>query len=299
MPGTSGAGTAAIIVRHAQGETVLTAPPRRVVVFDPVTLDTLDALGVEEAGVAVVGVPGANLPDVLGKYRDARTPKVGTLFEPDYEAVAAAAPDLIIVGGRSAAKTAALARIAPTIDLTIDPARFIAGARANVELLGRIFGRPQQAAALEARLDGALERVRTQAPQVGRVLLVMVNGGKLSAYGAGSRFGWIYSDLGLTPVSAGKAGDTHGDVVSFEFILKADPDYLLVLDRDAAVSHSGDAARRALDNDIIAATAAAKAGHIVYLDAPRWYIAAGGGRALPHMVEDLSAAFGPAPGAAR
>lgn len=285
-PWTGPAAAEPVTIAHARGETVLAQRPARVVVFDPAALDTLDALGVE-----VVGVPDAVLPGALKAYGDEHHVKVGTLFEPDYEAVAALAPDLIIVGGRSAPKYGELAALAPTIDLTIDPKAFIAGARANVELLGRIFGRQKEAVALDRRIEAARARVKQVAPQAGRVLMVMVNGGKLSAYGAGSRFGWLYGDLGLTPVATGKAGDTHGDVISFEYILKTNPDWLLVLDRDVAIGRASGAAQAVLDNDIIAATTAAKADHIVYLDAPRWYLTGGGGLALAETLESLASAL--------
>jgi iron complex transport system substrate-binding protein len=57
--------------------------PEAVVTFDIATLDTLDAIG---AGDAVVGIPDIALPDYLSDYAD--LPKVGSLFEPDFEAVA-------------------------------------------------------------------------------------------------------------------------------------------------------------------------------------------------------------------
>ncbi len=285
------AGRAApVTVSHARGELVLPQMPKRVVVFDVASLDTLDALGVD-----VAGVPGTNMPAFLAKYQDARYAKVGTLFEPDYEAVAALEPDLIIIGGRSAPKYDALAKIAPTIDLTIDPKSFLASAEAHVDTLGRIFGKEDEAKALDARLEAAKARVRAVAPDLGPVLMVMVNGGKLSSYGAGSRYGWIFDELGLKPVAEGKAVDTHGDVISFEYILKTNPQWVLVLDRDVAIGRAAAAAQKVLDNDIVAATRAAKAGHIVYLDAPRWYITNGGGRAMAITIEDLATAFEAAP----
>lgn len=273
-------------VEHAKGRTTLADRPRTVLVFDIAALDTLDALN-----VPVAGVPGSNLPDYLGKYRDDRYVKIGTLFEPDYEAVAASAPDLIIVGPRSSAKYADLSQIAPTIDLSIDPMRFIAGTRLSVELLGRVFDRQEEAAALVARIDGAMAHARKSVPGDETVLMVMVNGGKLTAFGPGSRFGWIYRDLGLKPAGQGTTTAAHGEVISFEYILKTNPDWLLVLDRDAAVGHGGQAARAALDNELISATSAAQKGQIVYVDPVRWYISAGGGAALAVVAEELATAF--------
>lgn len=285
---------AEMVVKHAKGETVITERPRTVLVFDVAALDTLDALGVE-----VAGVPGANLPDYLGKYRGERYAKIGTLFEPDYEAVAAARPDLIIIGPRSSAKYADLARIAPTLDLSIDPMNFIAGTKANVALLGSIFERKAEAGMLLGRIDQALADAKAAAPADERVLMVMVNGGKLTAFGPGSRFGWIYKDLGLKPAGAATASAAHGEVISFEYILKTDPDWLLVLDRDAAVGHSGAAARAALDNELVGASKAAKKGQIAYLDPVRWYISAGGGAALVVMAEELAGTFKAARAAGR
>lgn len=275
-----------IVVEHARGKTTVHAPPQRTVLFDIGALDTLHALG-----ASVVGVPGSNLPDYLATYRDRRYAKVGTLFEPDYEAVNAAEPDLIIVGPRSAAKYADLSRLAPTVDLTVPADRFVSGTRAQVELLGRLYGKEAEAAALTARLDAAIGRVKAVASKSGTVLLVMVNGGKLTAFGAGSRFGWLYDELGLKPVARSAAASAHGEVLSFEYILKTDPDWLLVLDRDAATGHAGMAARAVMDNEIIAATRAARSGRIVYLDPVRWYIVGNGGDALPTMVETLASAL--------
>jgi len=261
-------------------------PPQRAVVFDPASLDTLDALGVD-----VAGVPGSHLPPYLARYGDARHIKVGTLFEPDYEAVAALAPDVILIGPRMAAKRRDLAALAPTLDLSIDDRHFLAGAQQNIDRLGRLFDKAEAAAALKARLAAATDRVKALAPEAGTVLIVMVNGGKLTAYGPGSRFGWIHDDLGIRPAVPGVEATTHGEVISFELILKTDPDWLFVLDRDAAVGHAGTAARKVMDNDIIAATRAAKAGRILYLDPQRWYITSGGGAALSTIAETLVDAF--------
>lgn len=277
---------AEIVIEQPRGTLRLHRRPEKVLVFDIAALDTLDALGID-----VAGVPGSNLPDYLGRYRDKRYAKIGTLFEPDYEAVAAASPDLIIIGPRSAPKYADLSRIAPTLDLSVDARSFVAGTKANVALLGRIFDREAQAQALIARIDAAIARVRADAAGAGRVLMVMVNGGKLTAFGAGSRFGWIYDELGLAPAVTGATASAHGEVISFEYILKTDPDWLLVLDRDAAVGQAGQAARAVLDNDLIAASRAARAGRILYVDPVRWYISAGGGAALPQILETLAAAF--------
>ena len=116
------AAIAEIVVKHTKGETTLPSTPEKVLVFDMASLDTLHTLGVE-----VDGVPSGAKPDYLSKYSGGDTLNIGSLFEPDYEAVSAAKPDLIIVGGRSSAKFEDLAKIAPTIDLTIERGKVLAG----------------------------------------------------------------------------------------------------------------------------------------------------------------------------
>lgn len=274
-----------IVVRHAQGEITLPDRPKTVLVFDLATLDTLDALGIE-----VAGVPGSNIPDYLAKYRGEDYIKIGSLFEPDYETVHAARPDLIVIGGRSAARYGELSRIAPTIDLTVPPEDFLDGARRNIELIGAIFGKEREAAAKLGEIDAALEALRERAGDAGRVLILMTNGGKITAYGRGSRFGWVH-EIGFEPAVDDVTAATHGEAISFEFLHQTDPDWLIVIDRDAAVGRAGDAARRTLDNELVAATSAARNGRILYVDTARWYLVGGGLDALRFMIDELAAAL--------
>jgi len=276
-----------IRVRHAQGETVLRARPTKVMTFDLAALDTLDTLGVE-----VAGVPGSNIPDYLRRYRGDEYLKIGSLFEPDFEALAAAGPDLIIVAGRSAPKYAELSRIAPTIDLTVAPDAHLEGAKANAVLLGRIFGKEKEAADRITGLEAAVAGVRERAQTAGDILVIMTNGGKITAYGPGSRFGWIHGDLGMTPAAEDVVAATHGEAVSFEYLLETDPDWLFVLDRDSAIGSAGASAAATLDNELVAATKAARSGRIVYVDTVRWYLVGPGIAAVRTVVDEIAAVLG-------
>ncbi|WP_187973296.1 siderophore ABC transporter substrate-binding protein [Aquibium microcysteis] len=276
-----------IRVRHAQGETVLPARPARVFTFDLAALDTLDALG-----VAVAGVPGSNVPDYLGRYRGEEYLKIGSLFEPDFEAIAAAEPDLVIVAGRSSPRYAELSRIAPTIDLTVAPDAYLQGAKANAALLGLIFGKEAEAGNLVAGLDAAVASLQEAARPAGGVLVIMTNGGKVTAYGPGSRFGWIHDDIGFAPAATEVVAATHGEAVSFEYLLQINPDWLFVVDRDSAIGSAGASAAATLDNDLVAATKAARNGRIVYVDTVRWYLVGPGIAAVRTVIDEIAAALG-------
>src|SRR5690606_38252236 len=277
---------AEITIKHAQGETTLPDTPKKVIVFDMASLDTLDALGVE-----VAGVPGGNKPDSLKKYEGDEYLKVGTLFEPDFEAVNAAEPDLIIVGGRSAPKYADLSKIAPTIDMTSAPDDFLNNMKANVKTLASVFGKDEEAQARLAKLDESIAALKVKAANAGRVLTILTTGGRMSAHGKGGRFTIVYDDFGMTPAAEDLKVGTHGQSISNEFILENNPDWLLVVDRDAAIGQEGQAAEQVLNNELVTQANAWKNNHVVYLNAANWYIIGGGLNAVQANVDELLAAF--------
>ncbi|EMG52381.1 petrobactin-binding protein YclQ [Brucella sp. NBRC 12952] len=283
----SGANAADVAVKHAQGETTVATNPEKVVVFDFATLDNLDRLGVK-----IIGVPGSiAFPEYLKKYDGADYTKVGTLFEPDYEAVNAAEPDLIIVGGRSAAKYGELAKIAPTIDLTVPAKEFISGTEANIEKLGQIFGKETEAKAEVDKLNSELAALKEKTKGKGKGLMILTSGGKISAYGPGSRFGVLHDSFGVEPAAPDLSVGNHGQPVSSEFILETNPDWLFVLDRDAAIGREGTSAKQLLDNELVRQTNAWKNDQVVYLNAQNWYLVGGGLGALHNTIQQLSAAF--------
>lgn len=271
-----------ITVKHAQGETKLPDVPQKIITLDLSSLDTLDTLGVK-----VTGVPVVKMQDYLQKYTDEAYIKAGTLFEPDYEAINAAEPDLIIVGGRSSAKYSELAKIAPTIDMTADAGNFVQSSEENVRNLAKIFGKEQQAETALNRINAKKDELKILAGKAGAGLLVLTTGGKMSAYGPNSRFGVLYNDFGIQPVADDIKPGGHGQPISFEYVLEKNPDWLFVIDRDAAIGREGVAAGKFLDNAVIGQTNAWKNKQVIYLDGSAWYLNASGLTAMEHIVDQL------------
>ncbi len=282
----TGSAAAEVKVTHAKGELTLPAVPAKVFVYDLASLDTLTALDVE-----VAGVPGGNKPGQLAKYADGKYQKIGSLFEPDFEAVAAAQPDLIIVGGRSAAKYEDLAKIAPTIDLSVDFNDFTGSALNNVKTLASLFGKTDKADELTAKYKASVEELKGKTAGAGKGLFVLTTGGKMATYGKGSRFGVIFGEYGLAQADDNIKIGLHGQPASFEYVLERNPDWLFVLDRDAAIGREGDAARQLLDNEIVRQTTAWQKEQVVYLNAANWYLIGGGITAMQDTVDQLNAAF--------
>lgn len=275
-----------ITITHAQGTTEVPAAPETVVSFDLAALDTLQALG-----IAVTGVPAFNMPANLDAFEGDGYVKVGSLFEPDYEAVNALSPDLIIVAGRSSGAYEQLSAIAPTVDLSNDWADFVPSVKANSRTLGEIFGKTDAVKSLIADLDAGIAAFQENADEIGTALIVMSSGGEITAYGPGSRFGLVHDTLGIAPAVADVEEATHGDAVSFEFLLETDPDWLIVLDRDAAIGQQSDAAEQVLDNELVHQMRAYQNDHIVYVDSARWYVTNGGVANLDAIVDELADAM--------
>lgn len=284
LAGMLPATAAEITIKHAQGETKLPEAPQKVITFDISSLDTLDALGVK-----VIGVPTVKMQDYLSKYAADDYIKVGTLFEPDYEAVNAAQPDLIIVAGRSAAKYPELAKIAPTIDMTADAKDFVKSSEDNVRTLAKIFSKDKEAEAAIEKLNAKKDELKALTAKAGTGLLVLTTGGKMSAYGPGSRFGVLYDDLGVKPAADDIKPGGHGQPISFEYILEKNPDWLFVIDRDAAIGREGVAAEKFLDNAVVGQTNAWKNKQVVYLDGSAWYLNASGLTSMEKIVDQLIA----------
>lgn len=284
---TANAASTTIDVKHAQGETMVPVTPEKVLVFDLSVLDNLDRLGIE-----VAGVPRArNYPHRLKKYQSDDFIKIGSLSKPDYEVINAARPDLIIVAYRSQSKYDALAKIAPTIDLTGSRKDLIADVEADVTTLGRIFAKEAEAKMEVEKLDDAVSALKAKAKGTGKGLVIMTSGGKISAYGPGSRFGIIYDDFGIMPAVRDISAATHGQPIGSEFILEADPDWLFVIDRDAALGREGASAKQILDNELVRETTAWKKKQVVYLDAGDWYLARGGLNAVHRAIDQIAQAF--------
>jgi len=274
-----------LTVSTATGDATVPSNPGTVVALDLAAIDALDALGVELAGVPDITPPAYLQGAMEGVAR------VGTLFEPDYEALAVMSPDLIVAGGRSQTVVTPLSAVAPTIDMTITGEALIDEARARVATYGEIFDRADAAAELTGALDDRIAEVQEAVADKGDALILLTNGGKLSAYGAESRFGWLHAALDLPEAFPELDADTHGEAVSFEFIAEVDPDWILVIDRGAAIGQEGEAAQATLDNPLVAGTKAAQNAQILYLDSAPLYLAGGGIRSLMGTLDQIEAGF--------
>ena len=119
----------------------------------------------------------------------------------------------------------------------------------------------------------------------------LVTSGSFNVLGNDGRCSIIGREVGYENIGVDAEIDTstHGNEASFEFIVEKDPEYIFVLDRDAAIQTEGaQLAQEVMENDLVKGTQAYQNGNIVYLAHPAvWYTAEGGITALDLMLQDL------------
>lgn len=260
--------------------------PETVVVFDFGMLDTFDELGIE-----VAGVPQQNIPSYLSKYGDEKYENVGGLKEPDLETIHAMQPDVIFISGRQSDMYDELSEIAPTVFVGLDTTNYMESFKGNMELVGEIFGKEDEIAAELAEIDEQIAAIKekTDASE-DKALIILGNEGKVSAYGSSSRFGLIHDVFGFKAADENIESSTHGQSITFEYILETNPDVLFVIDRDAAVGGEA-SAKDSIENDLVKKTTAFENDAIYYLDPNYWYLSGGGLLSIKEMIKEIEAAL--------
>lgn len=272
-----------IQVNHKLGQTTLQLNPDRVVAMDIGALETM-----HELGVKAVGTPRKFIPAYLSTLKDnPDITDVGSVVEPDFEAIAALNPNLILISTRQERFYDELKDIAPTVFVGTDNKNYFESFENNVKLIGRIFQKEDLALeklkTIEQKVKTAQDRY-SQDPNKG--LFLIYNNGKFSAFGKGSRFGFIHDVLQIKPLMDLDDESVHGQRVSNELVAERNPDYLFIVDRNAAVVGKK-ANKQDVENRLIQETNAFKNKKIFYLDPEVWFISGGGLTSVNLMLDDI------------
>lgn len=276
-----------LTVKDSNGESVeVQQNPEKVVVFDNGSLDTLDALGV---GDKVIGAATKNLPAYLEKYQEVES--AGGIKEPDLEKINEMQPDLIIISGRQSDYQEQLSQIAPTLYLAMDAEKSWESMQENVTTLAKIFDKEKEAEEKLTDLTKQIDEVKEKASALDQTALVtLVNEGQLSAYGSGSRFGLVHDLFGFKQADDQIEASTHGQSVSYEYVLEKNPGILFVIDRTQAIG--GDTSNdNVAANELVAQTDAGKNDQVISLQPDVWYLSGGGLESMNLMIEDVNQAL--------
>ncbi|ARD42670.1 iron ABC transporter substrate-binding protein [Actinomyces gaoshouyii] len=271
---SASAAPTSVSIEDNHGTVTVALPPATVVSTDNRTFEVL-----ADWGVALAAVPKKIIPSTITAYSGDGVVDLGNHREPDFDALIAAAPDLIIIGQRFTQHydrivqdnpEAAIIDLEPREGQPID-----AELGREVTALGQIFNKTVEADKLIADLGSAIERAKGAYNASHKVMAVNVSGGNIGyvAPGKGRTWGPLFDLLGLTPALQveGSTDDHQGDDISVEAIAEANPDWILVLDRDAAIKANDPSYIPAKDviagNAALQGVTAVSKGQIVYAPA--------------------------------
>ncbi len=260
--------------------------PQRIAILDMAALDILMSLGLGDRVVGSASTSLSYLQDVVTREGVAN---LGTIKEADLEAVMACEPDVIFIGGRLSGSYDALSEIAPVVYLSTDSETgVVESVRRNATTIASMFGLEAQVEDLMAGFDERIAALNAFAE--GKTAIVgLVTSGSFNVLGSDGRCSIISVEIGFENLGDGDVTATHGNESSFELIVELDPDYMFVLDRDAAIATEGaQLAQEIVENELVMGTDVYANGNIVYLANPAvWYTAEGGITALDIMLSDL------------
>src|SRR5690625_81445 len=273
-----------VTVEHELGTSEVNKNPEKIVVFDMGSLDTLDKLGIE-----VTGVPQSSMPSYLDKYTGDEYENVGGLKEPDFEKIAEIDPDLIIISDRQSELYDQLEELSTTIHLGVDTENYMESFETNVHIIGEIFDKEAEVEEALSDIEATIEETKEIVDDSGKNgLIILANDDKISAYGPSSRFGLIHDVIGVPAVDEGIEVSTHGQNVSFEYVVEQDPDLLYVIDRGAAIGEGDSAAKTVVENPLMERTKAMQNDDIYYLSPDYWYLSGGGLISVEEMVKEIA-----------
>lgn len=277
-----------ITINHSAGETKVTKKPKTVVVLDYGSIDILDTMGVEVAGLP----KSSTLPAYLEKYKSDEYIDIGSLKEPNLEKINELNPDLIIIESRQAELYKDFSEIAPTIQLGTEGTDYFASVEKNVNTLAEIFNKEdiakEELKKLELRVNSVKEKVQSENLNA---LVNLVSDGSMSIYGEGSRFNSIYGNFGFTTTDKDIEVSNHGQSISYEYLAEKNPNYLFVIDKAAATQKESQPAKEIVETELVKTTDAYKNGNIVYLDSSAWYIGGAGLKAADQITMDIENAL--------
>lgn len=237
-------------ITDAHGTVTVPINPKNVIALDSRTFQTLADWGIELAAA-----PKDVMPADSSYVKDDSVQNIGNHREPNLEILAAADPELVIIGQRFGNYYEDIKKLVPNaavIDLNFDVSEetntpgenLVNGLKDATISLGQIFDKNEEAQKLVADFDKSIEDAKSAYNGKDTVMSVIVSGGNIgfSAPHSGRVWGPMYEIFGWVPALEidDSSTDHKGDEVSVEAIAQSNPDWIFVLDRDAAVSSATD-----------------------------------------------------------
>lgn len=258
-------------LRHALSETTIPADPQRIVALSSGAIDSLVALDIQPAGISTFTGHDFTSFSYL-EPQLSEIPIVGTFIEPNFEAVLAAEPNLIIApNSPEEGVYEQLSQIAPTVVPPDTGGDF----RVYLRNMGLVLGREEE---VEARVEEyeakAADALAALNDAVGDETVAFLRAlpDEYRVYGNARLVGpIIYGDLGLEPdpLALELAWEENAVVISNECIPDFTADHIFLLDQRQGTDVEGDIAALT-DNPLWQATPAVQQGSVYHADRDIW-----------------------------
>lgn len=201
--------------------------PQRVIALSEPTLDGALALGIEPIGT-ITGRGQSTIPAYLAE-RAGEVEVLGGVAQPNFEKIAAARPDLILVDGSSinnnAEAIAVLREIAPTVVAGFAGADW----RPTFSVVAEALNKADEGADVIAEYDAAVAEARPALAEYSGDTFSVVRwqGNSASLILKELPAGIALSDLGLArPPHQDRRGRGHSEPVSLENLAQIDADHM-------------------------------------------------------------------------
>ncbi|MHA2788399.1 siderophore ABC transporter substrate-binding protein [Corynebacterium sp. S7] len=239
-----------IQVEDNNGVETVPSPPQKPASLDNRTFEVLDQWGID-----LVAAPVDLMPTTIGYKTNPDILNIGNHREPNLELLTAAEPDLIVNGQRFDSFQSEIQKLNPDTPIVDfeprDGQPFDQELIREVEGLGKIFDKEAEADKLVQDFNASIERARNAYNGTDTVMAVNVSGGTIGyiAPNIGRVYGPVFEVLGLKPaLEVADASSNHeGDDISVEAIAQSNPDWIFVLDRDAAIQADAAPAQTVID----------------------------------------------------
>lgn len=214
------------VITDDRGKSVtLPQKPQRVVVLSTSLLNFADALDGSLVGRAAIKSEDAALPE---KYKD--VPDVGLVYSVSLEKVTALAPDVVIGSTDHHEKLAAQLEDSG-IPVILLRTKTYDDVKRNLVVMGTVYGKEDQAAAVDEKLDTEIKAITDAVPKQGlRIAIIHATPSAVSLELPTSIAGGIAELLHLqnvvSPSTSG--GDNNRIPYSMESLVEANPDVIFL-----------------------------------------------------------------------
>ena len=278
-----------VLANTEDKQKIIPSNPTRVASMDLGIVDTL-----EEIGSPVRFLPKQGLPNYLAKYKSKRYADLGELKSPNMAKLKKLKPDLIVISSKQQAKYDEFAKIAPTINLSINPKEYESSFKNNMLLIGKMFNKLPEMSAKLTQLGNNIKQAQQKiAKSQDKALVVVYYNGRFMTSEYNNYTGLIHDWLGVKRVDLSLIENkTKKNILnlSTKQIAALNPDILFIIDRNEAIGE-GRVNKQQLADNYIKQTKAYKRNKVVYLNPDLWYLAGNGIKSTALQVKEVEKPF--------